>query len=61
MGVCGGLGQHFGIDPTFVRIGFVALALMGGPGILAYFILSLLIPSPKALPAAAHWQLSDRY
>ena len=32
-GVCGGIGRYFGIDPTLVRIGFVALALLGGTGL----------------------------
>jgi phage shock protein C len=28
-GVCAGIGRHFGIDPTFVRIGLVAVTIMG--------------------------------
>ena len=32
-GVAGGLGRYFGIDPTLVRIAFVALALFGGTGL----------------------------
>ena len=28
LGVCSGLGNQFGIDPTFVRIGVVAAAIM---------------------------------
>lgn len=43
-GVCGGLGQYFGIDPVLVRIIFVVLALAAGPGLLAYLILWLVIP-----------------
>jgi len=34
-GVCGGLGRYFGIDATLVRIGMVALALLGGTGLIA--------------------------
>ena len=26
-GVCGGIGEYLGIDPTIVRLGFVALSL----------------------------------
>jgi phage shock protein C len=44
-GVCGGLGDYLDIDPTLVRIVFVALALMGGPGLLLYLILLLVVPS----------------
>ena len=43
-GVCGGLGEYFGIDPTIVRILFILLALAGGPGIIFYIILALLMP-----------------
>lgn len=28
-GVCAGIARHFGIDPTFVRVGIVAVTLMG--------------------------------
>lgn len=44
-GVCGGLGEYFGIDPTIVRIVFVLLALPGGlPGVIPYLILWLVVP-----------------
>lgn len=37
-GVCGGLGEYFNIDPTFIRIIMVLLAFADGFGILAYII-----------------------
>lgn len=43
-GVCGGLGEYFGVDPTIVRLIFVVLSLAGGPGLLLYIILALVIP-----------------
>jgi phage shock protein PspC (stress-responsive transcriptional regulator) len=43
-GVGGGLGRYFGIDPTLVRIGFVALALLGGTGLVVYVAALLLVP-----------------
>ena len=44
-GVCGGLGQYFGIDPVIFRILFVLLALPGGaPGVLPYVILWIVMP-----------------
>jgi len=43
-GVCGGLGEYFKIDPTLVRLIFVITALMGGPGLLAYIILWIVVP-----------------
>lgn len=44
-GVCGGLGEYLGVDPTVIRIAFVILALPGGlPGVLPYLLLWLIIP-----------------
>lgn len=43
-GVCGGIADYFGIDPTLVRLGFVAAALLGGPGLLIYLILWIVTP-----------------
>jgi phage shock protein PspC (stress-responsive transcriptional regulator) len=42
-GVCGGLGEYFGIDPILIRIGFVVLGLMG-PGVLVYIVLWIVMP-----------------
>jgi phage shock protein PspC (stress-responsive transcriptional regulator) len=52
-GVCGGIGRYFGIDPTLVRIGFVALALLGGTGLIVYAAALLLVPLDKADAPAA--------
>jgi phage shock protein PspC (stress-responsive transcriptional regulator)/predicted membrane protein len=43
-GVAGGIGEYFGIDPVLVRIGFVALALLGGAGLIVYPVAWLLVP-----------------
>jgi phage shock protein PspC (stress-responsive transcriptional regulator) len=43
-GVCAGLGHYFNIDPVFIRLFFVVLAVASGSGVLLYFILWLLIP-----------------
>ena len=43
-GVCAGLGEYFGIDPTIVRLIFVLLFLFGGHGLLIYLILWLVVP-----------------
>ena len=44
-GVCGGIAKYFDIDPVLVRVGAVALAFLGGAGILAYLAAVLLIPN----------------
>jgi phage shock protein PspC (stress-responsive transcriptional regulator) len=51
-GVSGGLGRYFNVDPILFRIGFIALALVGGAGILLYLAALLLIPSEPADAAA---------
>jgi phage shock protein C len=44
-GVCGGLGDFFGINPNWFRLLFVLLALPGGlPGLLLYVILWIVMP-----------------
>ncbi len=43
-GVCGGLGQYLGIDPTIIRLLFVAAVLAGFAGVLAYLIMAVIIP-----------------
>lgn len=43
-GVCGGLAEYFDIDPTVVRLLFVAGTLIGGPGLIAYLICMVLMP-----------------
>jgi phage shock protein PspC (stress-responsive transcriptional regulator) len=44
-GVCGGLGSYFNVDPLFFRIGAVALAFVGGAGLLLYLAALALVPS----------------
>ena len=43
-GVCAGIAAYFDIDPTVVRIGWVLFCLLGGSGVLAYFLCALLMP-----------------
>ena len=43
-GVAGGLADHLGIDALLWRIGFVALTLAGGSGVLVYLLLWVLMP-----------------
>lgn len=43
-GVCGGIAEYLEIDPTLVRLAFVALMLMGGPGFVIYIIMAIVVP-----------------
>ncbi len=42
-GVCAGIAEYLGIDPTVVRLLWVALGLTG-TGILLYIIAALVMP-----------------
>jgi phage shock protein C len=44
-GVCGGLGEFFGISPFWFRLGFLLALIPGGiPGLVPYLVLWLVIP-----------------
>lgn len=43
-GVCGGLGQYFGIDSTIVRLIWIISIFALGTGILAYIIAAIVMP-----------------
>ena len=47
-GVCGGIAEYFGIDPTVVRLVWVIFCAIGGSGFLAYIIAAILIPRRAA-------------
>ena len=51
-GVCAGLAKYMGMDPTVIRLIFVLLFFVTGPGILlAYFIMMIVVPEePASLP-----------
>ena len=52
-GVCGGIGEYFGIDPTIVRLGFVALSLLAGGGLAVYIIAAIIMPDREGCSSAA--------
>ena len=44
-GVCGGLGEYFDLDPTIIRLAFVAFILLGmGSPVLGYLLLWIIMP-----------------
>lgn len=47
-GICGGLGEYFGTDPTMIRLLTLLLILFGGLSIWAYIILWIVIPEEPA-------------
>jgi phage shock protein PspC (stress-responsive transcriptional regulator) len=46
-GVCSGVAAYFDMDPLWLRLGFVAIVLLGGAGILLYIILWIVIPQAR--------------
>jgi len=45
-GVCGGLGEFFGVSPFWFRLAFLIALLPGGiPGFLAYLIFWIVLPN----------------
>ena len=45
-GVCAGLAEYFGWDPTIVRIAYVLISIISAafPGLLVYIILWIVMP-----------------
>jgi phage shock protein C len=44
-GVCGGLGEFFGIDATWIRLLFILFFFVGGSALLIYIIMWLVVPN----------------
>ena len=53
-GVCGGLAEHFNIDPSLVRVGFVLVTFASGIlfGILAYIVMMIVVPEETIVEAS---------
>ena len=45
-GVCGGFAEYFGIDSTWVRIGWAVISLFWGAGIILYIVCVLVMSNP---------------
>ena len=48
-GVCGGIANYLGCDPTLVRVGLIILMFAAGSGLLAYLICALVMPKKSDL------------
>ena len=47
-GVCGGIAEYLGVDPTLVRVAWIVFCAAGGSGFLAYVIAAVLMPRRPA-------------
>jgi phage shock protein C len=43
MGVASGLADYTGVDPTIIRVGFIALTLISGPVMILFYVLTGLL------------------
>ncbi|MBQ3415322.1 MAG: PspC domain-containing protein [Clostridia bacterium] len=44
-GVCSGVANYFGWDPTWVRAGWAIATLVYGVGLLAYIVCAIVMPN----------------
>lgn len=59
-GVCGGIADYLSIDPTLVRLFWALLALIGGPGVILYIILAVIMPEePEFVQTSAEKVKND--
>ena len=55
LGVCAGIARYAGVDPVFVRLGAIVLALLTGfwPTIIVYLVAAALLPRDPAQETVA--------
>ena len=46
-GVCSGIANYFGLDPTIVRFGTLLLTFCGGGGLLLYIVGAIVMPDAE--------------
>jgi phage shock protein C len=47
-GVCGGLAEHFNLDPSLVRILFAVVAILGsGIPFIVYIVMAFVVPNEE--------------
>ena len=59
-GVCGGVAEYFGLDSTLVRLAWVLLMLVGGMGILLYFVAMIIMPVNRGETSAPAVAVRER-
>ncbi|OGE29327.1 hypothetical protein A2867_03160 [Candidatus Daviesbacteria bacterium RIFCSPHIGHO2_01_FULL_40_11] len=47
LGVLGGLGEYFNIDPVILRVAFILIFVFTGfvPGLIAYLLMAVVMPT----------------
>lgn len=44
-GLCNGMADYFELDVSLIRLGWIVFCCLGGSGVLAYIIASIVVPS----------------
>lgn len=57
-GVCSGLADFLGIDPTIVRLVWAVLALTAGTGVLLYIIAAVVISKDDGIIEGKYYEES---
>lgn len=61
LGVCGGLGKFFGIDPTLIRVAFAILTIFTVfSWVVVYIVLGLIIPEDDGRMEADYTVRNDQ-
>ena len=47
-GVCGGLAEYLGVDPTIIRLAWALLIFGWGTGLIAYIVCAFVLPEEDA-------------
>lgn len=53
VGVCGGIGEYFSVDPNLIRIVFIVACFFGGAGVLVYVAGWVLMPDESETTSIA--------
>ena len=56
-GLCGGLAEHFDLDPSLVRLAWVLLGILTGvfPLLVVYVVMALVVPEEPPAGAPGSW------
>jgi phage shock protein C len=49
-GVAGGLAEYLNVDPTLIRVLFIAFAVAGGAGLVMYVAMWIIVPEADEEP-----------
>ena len=63
-GVCGGIGEHFGIDANIIRIIWIVITIINFPlGIILYIACVFLLPKDESKEASSDFaeNIQDEY